>query len=97
MQTVNVTKAFVAISPVFHNEMKIVEEQSDGTILVTRARYDGAYLAVRSNQFRLPPRHEWEAGGSRYYESYVPMFKTIDLCRQHFNGVCGCRIIDITL
>lgn len=99
MQTVNATRAFVAISPVFPNEIRIVEERSDGTILVTRARYDSAYLAARRNDFQMPPRHEWEAGGRRHYESYVPLprFNTIDMCRQHFDHVCGDRIVDVVL
>ena len=92
-------RVFVAISPVFLFEIRIVEESRDGTILVKRDRYDSAYLAVRRNDFHMPPRHEWEAGGRRHYESYVPLprFNTIDMCRQHFDHVCGDRIVDVVL
>ena len=95
MQTVQVTREFVAISPVFPNEIRVVEEQPDGTILVTKARYDSAYIAACRNDFRMPPRHEWEPGGWRHHESYVPSpgFMSFVLCRQHFDHVCGCRII----
>lgn len=99
MQTAQVTHSFVAFSPVFPNDMYVVEERGDGSILVTVAWYHSGYSSIRRNDFRMPPRNEWEAGGWRHRSSYVPLpkFNTVEAVRKHYEDVCGFRLLVIEL
>lgn len=100
MLTVNATRAFVAVSPVQVHTMYVCEERQDGSISVTRARYDSAYLNVKRKSFVMPPRHEWSLGGWRYEGDATPRnldrlsdLSLFDQCLHHHAWVCGHRIV----
>lgn len=100
MLTVNVTRAFVATCPVQVHTMYVCEEHEDGSIKVTRARYDSAYLNVRRKTFVMPPRAEWSPGGWRYEGDAMPRnleptgdLSIFDVLLHHHAWTCGHRIV----